>query len=68
MRGNMREARRRKGFSISDVSKAIGVHGNAIERWERGEAEPMGSNLIALSKLYGCSPDWLMEQDDKREL
>ena len=63
----MRAARIRKGLTTEEVGERVGVHKNAVQRWERGESEPMGSNLIALSKLYGVSPDVLMEQTDKRD-
>ena len=63
----MRAARIKKGLTTEEVGKLLGVHDNAVQRWERGEAEPMGSNLIALSKLYGVSPDKLMKQGRKRK-
>lgn len=63
----MRSARINKGMTTDQVGKHLGVHENAVQRWERGDAEPMGSNLISLSKLYGVSPDVLMEQSPKRE-
>ena len=63
MRRNMRAARVKKGLTTEQVGSLLGVHENAVQRWERGDAEPMGSNLIALSKLYGVSPDLLMEDD-----
>lgn len=68
MRGNMKAERVRLGLSAADVARRIGVHENALLRWENGEAEPLGSNLINLSKLYGVSPEYLLEQTtDKHE-
>lgn len=64
MRGNMCAERKRRGLKASEVANAVGVHPNALLRWESGAAEPMGSNLIKLSKLYGCSPEYLLEQTD----
>lgn len=68
MRNHMRAARAEKGLTTKQVGGILGVHENAVQRWERGESEPMGANLIALSKLYGRSPDWLMEQSETRDL
>ena len=68
MRRNMRAARIEKGLTTKQVGEHLGVHENAVQRWERGQAEPMGANLIALSKLYDRSPDWLMEQSETRSL
>lgn len=62
MRKNMKAERARKGMTIRQVAAAVGVHENAVLRWESGFSEPMGSNLIELSKLYGCSPEYLLEQ------
>lgn len=60
----MKAERGRIGLSAKQVASRIGVHENAVLRWESGAAEPMGSNLIELSKLYGCSPEYLLEQTD----
>lgn len=46
MRGNMKAERIRNGMTAHEVAKKLGVHVNAVSRWENGEAEPMGSNLI----------------------
>ena len=58
----MRAERARLGLSAEAVAKKIGVHVNAVLRWENGEAEPMGSNIVKLAELYGCSADYLLEQ------
>ena len=67
MRGNMKAERVRRGLSIQQVAEAIGVHVNAVSRWENGDAEPLGSNLIKMSHLYQCSPEYLIEQTDERD-
>ena len=67
MRGNMKAERVRRGLSIHQVAEMVGVHVNAVSRWENGGAEPLGSNLIKMSRLYGCSPEYLMEQTSDRD-
>lgn len=67
MRGNMKAERVRRGLSIQQVAEMVGVHVNAVSRWENGEAEPLGSNLIKMSRFYGCSPEYLMEQTLDRD-
>ena len=62
MRRNMKAERARKGMSAKQVADAVGVHENAVRRWETGEAEPMGSNLVRLSRLYGCYPQYHLQQ------
>ena len=56
----MRDARLLAHLTADEAAEKVGVHANALLRWERGEADPMGSNLIALSKLYGVSPETLL--------
>ncbi len=63
----MRAARVAKQLTAKEAAKRLGVHENALLRWETGDAEPMGSNLIALSKLYGVAPEILMHQSEKAD-
>ena len=67
MRHNMKAERARFGLTLADVAKAVGVHVNAVRRWEAGESEPLGSNLVRLSELYKCSPEYLLDQTDVRD-
>ena len=62
MRNNMRAERVRLGLTAQQVADKLGVHVNAVLKWERGESEPLGENLINLGKLYKCSPEYLLDQ------
>lgn len=64
MRGNMRAERNRLGMTIEEVAACVGVHKNAISRWENDQADPFSSNLVKLCELYGCSAEYLLEQTD----
>lgn len=66
MRVNMKAERARAGMSAKEVAHEIGVHENAVLRWEDGTAEPMGGNLVKLANLYGCSADYLLGVTDER--
>lgn len=66
MRKNMKAERARAGLSAGEVAQRIGVHQNAVLRWESGEAEPLSSNLMKLASLYGCSIEYLLDQTDDR--
>lgn len=67
MREHMKSERLRAGLTTQEVAARIGVHVNIVQRWERDEAEPMGSNLIKLARLYGCTPEYLLGFTDERE-
>lgn len=42
------------------VAETIGVSRQAVSKWENGAADPSTSNLIALAKLFGISPEELL--------
>lgn len=65
MRRNMKAERARNNMTVQEVATAIGVHANAVSRWESGESEPTASNLIALCRLYKVTPEYLLEMTDK---
>lgn len=66
-RGNMKAERARAGMTLEEVSAVIGVHANAVCRWENDLSEPTASNLIALCHLYDCSPEYLLGMVDERD-
>lgn len=66
MRNNMRAERVRNSLTAAEAAESIGVNVNALLRWETGEAEPLAGNLLKLAKLYGCSPEYLLEQTSDR--
>ena len=43
------------------VAEQLGVSRQAVSKWENGTSDPNTSNLIALAKLYGTSPEELLE-------
>lgn len=67
MRDNMRAERIRLNMTASEVANKIGVHENAVLRWESGDNDPLGTNLIKLANLYDCSPDYLLGLTDERK-
>ena len=67
MRRNMRAERARNGLSAEKAAKAIGVHPNTLRNWESGESEPTAGNLIALSTLYHCTPEYLLGMTDSQD-
>lgn len=66
MLSNMRKERLERGQSIQEIAELIDVHPNAVSRWETGKTEPTSSNLLALCKLYDCSPEYLLDMTDER--
>lgn len=66
MRINMKVERMRHELTIREVADTIGVHPNAVGRWESGETEPTASNIIALCEIYDCTPEYLLDMTNDR--
>lgn len=60
--------RKEAGLSQEECAENIGVSRQAISRWEMGTATPDMQNLLAISKLFSVSTDYLIrdEIDDKK--
>lgn len=44
------------------VAEAIGVSRQAVSKWESGSSDPNTTNLMALAKLFGISPEDLLRE------
>ena len=44
------------------VAEHLGVSRQAVSKWENGTSDPSTSNLLALAKLYGVSPEELLKE------
>ena len=61
---NMRAERARNNMTVQQVADTVGVHPNAVSRWENGDSEPTARNLISLCRLYDCTPEYLLDMTD----
>ncbi len=55
------EVRKQSGMTQSDLAEKLDVSRQAVSRWEMGTAKPDFENLIAISKLFGVSIDYLLK-------
>lgn len=67
MRTNMRVERVHQGLSLRQVGGMAGVSPITVQGWEKGATDPSGSNLICLSRLYGCTPEYLLGLTEDRD-
>ena len=44
------------------VAEAIGVSRQAVSKWESGLSDPSTTNLMALAKLFGLTPEDLIRE------
>jgi len=55
--------RKEKGWSQEDFAEKLDVSRQAISRWENGTALPDAQNILQISKLFGVSADYLLNDD-----
>ncbi len=55
--------RKTYGMSQDDLAEKLNVSRQAISRWEMGTAQPDTSNVLQLSKLFGVTTDYLLNDD-----
>ena len=59
--------RKMKGWSQEEFAEKMNVSRQAISRWENGTALPDAQNLLQISKLFGVSADYLLNDDYESE-
>lgn len=55
--------RKANGWSQEDFAEKMNVSRQAISRWENGTALPDAQNILQISKLFGVSADYLLNDD-----
>ena len=55
--------RKSNGLSQEDLAEKLDVSRQAISRWESGTAMPDANNILQLSKLFGVTTDYLLNDD-----
>ena len=60
----LRELRTEKGLSIQLLSKEVQIGVASICRWENGQADVKGAQLVVLAKYFGVSTDYLLGLED----
>ena len=63
----IKQLRKKKGVSQSQLAKAIGVKNNTVSTWERGTRKPDFAALQLLSEYFEVSFEYLLGSNDKEE-
>ncbi|MGB4453438.1 MAG: helix-turn-helix transcriptional regulator, partial [Coprothermobacter proteolyticus] len=59
--------RKQHGLSQEDLAEKLSVSRQAISRWEADSTLPDAENLLQISKLFGVSVDYLINDDYESE-
>ena len=55
--------RKKMGLSQEELAERLNVSRQAVSRWEVGSAQPDASNVLQLSKLFGVTADYLLNDE-----
>ena len=55
--------RKSHGWSQEDFAEKLNVSRQAISRWENNSALPDAMNILQISKLFGVTTDYLLNDD-----
>lgn len=55
--------RKKCGWSQEELAERLDVSRQAVSRWESGTALPDANNILLLSKLFGVTTDYLLNDD-----
>ncbi len=57
------ELRKTNGWSQEELAEKLNVSRQAISRWEGAAAQPDATNILQLSKLFGVTTDYLLNDE-----
>ena len=60
----LKELRKEKGLSIQSLAKEVKIGSSSLCRWENGQADVKGAQLVILAKFFEVSIDYLMGLED----
>ena len=60
----MCDARRRAGLLQRQVADALNVSLGTVAMWDTGRNKPRADMLPKIAKLYGCTVDELLREDE----
>ena len=55
--------RKQSGMSQEEAADKLNISRQALSRWENGTAQPAANNIIEISKLFGVTTDYLLNDD-----
>lgn len=55
--------RKTKGWSQEELAEKLNVSRQAVSRWEGATAQPDATNILQLSKLFGVTTDYLLNDE-----
>ena len=64
---NIKEHRIQCKMTQEFIAERLGVSRQAVSKWESGISDPSTSNLFALAKLFGITPEELLKNVESQD-
>lgn len=61
----LKKRRKELGLTQSELGRLVGLAGNTITNYEKGQREPNIDTLVKLSKVLNCTVDDLIKDELK---
>ena len=61
----IKKLRTEKGLTQKDLADDIHVTFQTVSKWENDENEPDVSTIRELAKLFGCTLDYLLSEEEE---
>lgn len=61
------QLRKKNGWSQEELAEKLGVSRQAVSKWEGAQATPDLNKLLAMSRLFGVTTDYLLKDDMEAE-
>lgn len=63
----IRDLRKQKRMSQTELAKSAGVSQTTVTAWETGKAEPSSSAVAKLADIFNVTTDYLLGRPNKHE-
>lgn len=67
IRQRIRDLRKQKRMSQTELAKSAGVSQTTVTAWETGKAEPSSSAVARLADIFNVTTDYLLGRPNKQE-
>ena len=56
----IRQLRESRGMSMQQLADKLGLAKSSVAKWELGMTQPTVGNLLAMSRFFNCSTDYIL--------
>lgn len=60
--------RKKNGWSQEELAEQMNISRQSVSKWESGASIPDLERIIAMSKLFGVSTDYLLKDEEEKEV